>query len=106
MPAFRIVYMPTRPFVASVGNPLAQARTHRAPGFAAACAIPPFPTAIALPVANRLSVDIALARANDAQSRGPAHSGADSVCGAPGTAQPDSRADTTARHAQRDRHRA
>lgn len=92
--------------VAPVGDLLSQARNDAVPGFAAAWTIPPFPTAIVLPVANRLSVDITLARANEAQSCGWAHPGADSACGAPGTTQPGSRADTTAQQARRNERRA
>lgn len=106
VPSFRIVYMLTRAFVAPVGDLLSQARNDAAPGFAAAWTIPPFPTAIVRPVANRLSVDITLARANEAQSRGWAHPGADSACGAPGTTQPGSRADTAAQQARRSERRA
>ena len=106
VPSFRIVYMLTRAFVAPVGDLLSQARNDAAPGFAAAWTIPPFPTAIVRPVANRLSVDITLARANEAQSRGWAHPGADSACGGPGTTQPGSRADTAAQQARRNERRA
>ncbi|WP_063800622.1 hypothetical protein [Burkholderia cepacia] len=106
VPSFRIVSMLTRAFVAPVGDLLSQARNDAVPGFAAAWTIPPFPTAIVLPVANRLSVDITLARANDAQSCGWAHPGADFACGAPGTTQPGSRADTAAQQARRNERRA
>ncbi len=81
VPSFRIVSMLTRAFVAPVGDLLSQARNDAVPGFAAAWTIPPFPTAIVLPVANRLSVDITLVRANEAQSCGWAHPGADPCAG-------------------------